>query len=120
MFNDFCHTAEDIGATSKRLEKAALLGAYFAALADEELVLAARYFAGRLFPLRDGRVVNVGGSLLFNAIYSVAGGDENLLRERMVALGDPGDAAREAFEKVKTPSISLTLPDLAAFFDTLT
>jgi DNA ligase-1 len=120
MFNDFCHTAEDIGATSKRLEKAALLRAYFAALSDDELVLAARYFSGRLFPLRDGRVVNVGGALLFNAIWSVAGGDENLLRERMVTLGDPGDAAREAFEKIETPAPELVLPDLAAFFDLLT
>jgi DNA ligase-1 len=46
-FLTFAQTAERIAATTKRLEKAAHLGEYFAALSDADLLLAARYF-GRL------------------------------------------------------------------------
>ena len=35
-----------VAATTKKLEKAALLGAYFHTLSDERLLRAARYFAG--------------------------------------------------------------------------
>src|SRR3712207_8976017 len=48
----FAGVADAVGATTKKLEKAALLGAYFGGLADEDLSLAARYFAGHVFPLR--------------------------------------------------------------------
>ncbi|HEY1404039.1 MAG TPA: hypothetical protein VGB05_07940, partial [Pyrinomonadaceae bacterium] len=40
----FAQTAEAVAATTKKLEKAALLGAYFHTLDDADLVRAARYF----------------------------------------------------------------------------
>ena len=46
----FAGVADAVGATTKKLEKAALLGAYFEGLGDEDLSLAARYFAGHVFP----------------------------------------------------------------------
>ncbi|MDF2440342.1 MAG: ligase 1, partial [Abditibacteriota bacterium] len=97
LFIEFARTAEAIGATTKRLEKAATLQKYFKGLGDEDLVLAARYFGGMLFPLRDSRVANVGGAALLAAIVSVTGEEENRFRERLVALGDFGDAAFEAW-----------------------
>lgn len=92
LFLDFAQTAERIAATSKRLEKAALLGTYFSALSDENLSRAAQYFAGYLFSLRDQRVVNVGGSMLLAACLAVTGSDEDSLRKRLVETGDFGDA----------------------------
>src|SRR2546423_1609411 len=93
----FAETAEQVGATTKRLEKAAILAGYFSLLPDEALNLAARYFAGYAFPLRDQRRTNVGGAALFGAILKVSGADETRARERLVALGDMGDLAGEMF-----------------------
>lgn len=114
-FAHFAETAERVGATTKRLEKAAILGVYFGTLQDADLVHAVRWFAGYVFSLRDQRTTNVGGAALFTAIQAVSGSDATHLRERLVVLGDPGDTAREAFEAaptekdiVQTPTQTLT------------
>jgi DNA ligase-1 len=117
----FAETAEQVGATTKRLEKAAVLGRYFGSLSDEDLRHAARYFAGYTFPLRDQRTTNVGGAALLAAIMVVSSADETTVRERLVALGDAGDVAREVFaaspQAALTPT--LTLAQIAAFLETL-
>lgn len=92
-FLHFAQTADKIGATTKRLEKSALLGTYFSGLDDTDLVFAARFFGGYIFPLRDQRVINVGGALLTQAIQAVTQADEDKLRRRLVETGDHGDAA---------------------------
>lgn len=98
LFLDFCRCAEEVGKVSSRLEKARLLGEYFALLPDADLKRAALYLGGYRFPLREGRTVNVGGALLFSAIHAVSGADETWLRQRLVATGDAGDLAFEAWE----------------------
>ena len=97
----FAVVADAVGATTKKLEKAALLGAYFAGLADEDLSLAARYFAGHVFPLNDARTTNVGGGMLRDAISEATGLEVENLRPRYVRLGDSGDVAFEAFAETK-------------------
>ena len=89
----FAEVADALGATTKKLEKAALLGAYFAELADEDLSTAARYFAGHAFPLYDARTTNVGGGMLRETIAEVTGLEVENLRPRYVRLGDSGDVA---------------------------
>ena len=100
----FAEVADAVGATTKKLEKAALLGAYFGGLADEDLSLAARYFAGHVFPLYDARTTNVGGGMLRDAISEVTGLEVENLRPRYVRLGDSGDVAFEAFAETKGAS----------------
>ena len=110
-FRAFAEAAEVVGATTRRLEKADRLAAYFATLADDDLRRAARYFAGRAFPLHDQRTVNVGPAALRRAIAEVAGADEDVVRQRLVALGDVGDVAGELF--AEKPGEGLTLADVA-------
>ena len=98
---EFARVADSVGATTKKLEKAALLGAYFAELSDEDLALAARYFAGHVFPLYDARTTNVGGGMLRDAISEVTGLEVENLRPRYVRLGDSGDVAHETFTETK-------------------
>src|SRR5215207_5230770 len=100
----FASVADSVGATTKKLEKAALLGAYFGGLADEDLALAARYFAGHVFPLYDARTTNVGGGMLRDAVSEVTGLEVENLRPRYVRLGDSGDVAFEAFAETKGAS----------------
>src|SRR5919107_92389 len=97
----FAEAADSVGATTKKLEKAALLGAYFETLEDADLALAARYFAGHVFPLYDARTTNVGGGMLRDAISEVTGLEVENLRPRYVRLGDSGDVAYEAFAETK-------------------
>jgi DNA ligase-1 len=94
---DFVSVAENVGATTKRLTKASLLGSYFTSLSDNDLVLAARYFSGYIFPLRDQRTINIGGAALLTAIAAVSEQEKSALKERLVQLGDPGDVTEEAF-----------------------
>ena len=94
----FCQTAEAIGATQSRLEKAAILGDYFRDLSDDDLRRAALYFGGTPFPLRENRVVNIGGAALSSVTQSVSGADADWLAERLVKTGDAGETAFEAWE----------------------
>lgn len=97
----FAVVADAVGATTKKLEKAALLGAYFGSLGDEDLALAARYFAGHVFPLYDARTTNVGGGMLRDVMSEVTGLEVENLRPRYVRLGDSGDVAFETFAETK-------------------
>ncbi|HEV7376944.1 MAG TPA: ATP-dependent DNA ligase [Pyrinomonadaceae bacterium] len=111
LLADFARTAEMVAATTKKLEKAALLGAYLRELDDADLTRAARYFAGHQFAMNDARTTNVGTSALREALSeATALGVENL-RPRYVRLGDSGEVAYEAILEVKgnelVPGITL-------------
>src|SRR5713101_9061877 len=106
----FAKIAEAVAATSKKLEKAALLGEYFERLSDEDLARAARYFAGQRFALKDARTTNVGGSILAEALSAATGLSLENLSPRYVRLGDAGDVAFEAVAergRVNAPSLTL-------------
>ncbi len=94
-FARFASVAEQVRATTKRTEKAVLLGSYFTSLSDKDLLLAARYFAGYTFPLRDQRKINIGGAALLKAIAAVTGAEVTTLQATLVKLGDLGDVAAE-------------------------
>jgi DNA ligase 1 len=107
----FAEVAESIGATSKKLEKAALLGNYLQGLSDSDLARAARYFAGHQFAMSDSRTTNVGGSIIAGALSEATGFSLEELAPRYVRLGDAGDVAcevvKEARRGFRPPSISL-------------
>ncbi|MFH3579235.1 hypothetical protein WAH98_19930, partial [Acinetobacter baumannii] len=85
-FNGFAQAAEAIAATSRKLEKAALLGDYLRSLADQDLARAVRYFAGQQFALSDARTTNVGTALLREALSEATGMEIEALRPRYVRL----------------------------------
>lgn len=106
----FAECAEDVAATTKKLEKAAILGAYLEMLSDPDLVRAARYFAGHQFALADARTTNVGGSIISAALSEATGFSPEDLYPRYVRLGDPGDLAAEIVKETarnSPPSITL-------------
>ena len=106
----FARTAEAVAATTRKLEKAALLGEYFAQLDDEDLARAARYFAGQQFALSDARTTNVGGSIISEALCASTGVELDSLGPRYARWGDGGDVAFEVFSEAKPgnqPSLTL-------------
>src|SRR5687767_6164751 len=106
----FAECAEAVAATTKKLEKAAILGAYLQSLSDANLTRAARYFAGHQFALADARTTNVGGSIISAALSEATGFSPEDLYPRWVRLGDPGDLAAEIIKEAKRthqPTITL-------------
>lgn len=106
----FAECAEAVAATTKKLEKAAILGAYLQTLSDPDLTRAARYFAGHQFALADARTTNVGGSIISAALSEATGFSPEDLYPRWVRLGDPGDVAAEIVKEARksfTPTITL-------------
>ncbi len=93
--------AEAISDTSKKLEKASLLGNYLAELTDHDLARAARYFAGHQFALSDSRTTNVGGRIISDALCQATGFSIEELMPRYVRLGDAGEAAYEAIKEAR-------------------
>lgn len=120
-FVRFAEVAEAVSRTTKRLEKASMLADYFSSLSDSDLLLAARYLAGYAFPLRDQRTTNVGGAALVAAILTASQCDQNWFGQRLVALGDLGEVAEEAFAQsgntARAPTLTLT--EIGSFFETL-
>ena len=84
---NFARTAGAVAATTKKLEKAALLGAYFEQLGDDDLARAARYFAGQQFALSDARTTNVGGRILSDAMVLATGHKSGESGSALRALG---------------------------------
>ena len=115
-FAAFADALADIAETSGRNDKADRLGVLLAALDDDDLRRAARWAAGRVFPLSDQRTVNVGFSVLRRATAAATGADEDDLRAALVRLGDPGDVAAEAIGSEDRAS-TLTIDEAEAFFE---
>ena len=106
----FAECAEAIAATTKKLEKAAILGRYLERLSDADLTRASRYFAGHQFASTDARTTNVGGSIISAALSEATGFSPENLYPRYVRLGDPGELAAEIVKEAKRlsqPTITL-------------
>ena len=106
----FAECAEAVAATTKKLEKAAIVGTYLETLSDPDLTRAARYFAGHQFALTDSRTTNVGGSIISAALSDATGFSSEDLYPRYVRLGDPGELAAEIIKetnRVFQPTITL-------------
>jgi DNA ligase 1 len=106
----FAECAEAVAATTKKLEKAAILGDYLKTLTDADLTRAARYFAGQQFALNDARTTNVGGSIISTALSEATGFSPEDLYPRYVRLGDPGELAEEIVKEARrtfNPTITL-------------
>jgi DNA ligase-1 len=88
-------TGDAIAATSSKLAKVRLLADHLLGLEPQSLLLATRYFAGRVFAPGDPRTLNVGGAALTKALRAVAGVDDAGMRAAYRRHGDAGDAAAE-------------------------
>jgi DNA ligase-1 len=116
----FAECAEAVAATTKKLEKAAILGDYLKTLSDPDLTRAARYFAGHQFALNDARTTNVGGSIISAALSEATGFSGEDLYPRYVRLGDPGELAEEVVKEArKTFDPTITLAETESLISRL-
>ena len=118
-FADWVSTADAVRRTTKKLEKLAVLGAYFAALDDADLAVAARLFAGAPFPRTDERVLSIGWSALVDAVLERAGASGDAIGASYQKHADLGDVAADLVAAHGHPERppELALGDVAEAFD---
>jgi len=110
FLHQLAEVAEKVSATTRKLEKAALVGDYLTNLDDADLGRAARYFAGHQFASNDARTTNVGGSIITAALSEATGLSNDELYPIYVRLGDAGETAHEAVTRARRyhePTITL-------------
>lgn len=119
LFSEFAQVCEQVGATTKKLQKAALLKAFFDQLDDSDLLVAARFFAGTPFALIDQRVLSVGGAVIRDAVLQLTGVDRERFGHLVVATGEIGRAAQELLPGHVATMATLTLADVLACYEAL-
>lgn len=117
-FSELADVAERVGATTKRLEKLAVVAPWLAAIEDDlDLARAARFLSAHPFPRHDMRTTQVGGSILHGALEAISGADPDAMHDRYVKLGDTGSLAEELL--AGRPARGVTLGEVEAWLDTL-
>jgi DNA ligase-1 len=114
----FARTCDAIAATTKKLEKTALVAAYFRSSLQSsplsEAAIAAIFLSGRPFPAYEEATLQVGGALLWRVIGELSGKSEHELTEIYRRRGDAGSVAAEALPG--RPESGLTLTDVQRAF----
>jgi len=113
----FTEVAQSIAATTKKLEKERLLGAYLLTLDDGSLERAVVYLTGSPFPRKDERVTGVGWATIFDAVIGATGADAEEAGRAVSAAGDLGDGISAFFPEARDHDV--TLLQLAETFDRL-
>lgn len=104
-FLEFARVNAALAATTKKLEKRALIAAYLQGLAVEDAARSALYFAGMPFAETDRRKLNAGGSLLTKALQKVAAVTPAALTSAYRRHGDLGDAAADLLAGSHRPGL---------------
>jgi len=95
LFLHFAELNDALAATTKKLEKRALIANYLRSLPVENAGRAALWLSGTPFPETDARDLNVGGSLLSKAVAQLSAAPEQTLGAAYRRHGDLGAAAAD-------------------------
>ena len=93
----FAEACERIAATSKKLEKIAIVAEYLQSSALEEAGVAAVFLSGRPFAVWEEATLQVGGALLWRVVRELSGASEDDLTASYRRRGDLGAVAEEVF-----------------------
>jgi len=88
-------TSEAIAATTKKLQKTAIVADYFRSRTPDEAAVSAVFLSGRAFPAWKETTLQVGGSLLWHVVAELSGKDEGALTAAYRKYGDLGSVAGE-------------------------
>jgi DNA ligase-1 len=115
---EFARMNDAAAATTKKLQKYAILAEYFRSLEDDDLRLAVRFVAGRTFAGTDERVIAVGGAIVSDVVLDLLKVDPQVYSQAVVSSGEIGEALAKLWEPL-TSSSQLTLHDLCHSFEDL-
>jgi DNA ligase 1 len=97
---ELAQASERIAATTKKLEKVAIVAGYFQSVPVDEAAAAAVFLSGRPFPMWEETTLQVGGALLRRAVQELSGKTEAELSEVYRGLGDLGAVAGEVLPEL--------------------
>jgi len=89
----FAETADRIAATTRKLEKTAILADYLKSIPVEDAAVTAVFFSGRPFPVWEETTLQVGGTMLWRIVAELSGRTEHELTAAYRKLGDLGAVA---------------------------
>jgi DNA ligase-1 len=89
----FAEISERIAATTKKLEKTAILAEYLKSVPVDEATVAAVLFSGRPFPVWEEATLQVGGTLLWRIVEDLSGKGDAELTATYREYGDLGAVA---------------------------
>jgi DNA ligase 1 len=115
-FLQFAELCEALAATTKKLEKRALIANAMRSLCLHDAALTALYLAGTPFAETDRRVLNIGGSLVSRALAEISQASPEVMHTVYRRHGDFGTAARDLLESHKPSGTPLTLEDIEQAF----
>src|SRR5580704_10480468 len=95
----FAEAAERILATTKKLEKVAIVADYLISRPRGEAAVAAVFLSGRPFPAWEETTLQVGGRLLWRVVEELSGKSPEELTAAYRKHGDLGAAAAEVLSK---------------------
>jgi DNA ligase 1 len=91
----FAETAEAIAATTRKLQKTALVAEYLKSLTADEAAVSAIFLSGRPFPAWEETTLQFGGKLLWRVVAELSGQAESALTASYRKHGDLGAVAGE-------------------------
>ena len=106
----FARTCDAVAATTKKLEKTALVADYLRTTLLSEAAAAVIFLSGRPFPASEEATLQVGGALLWRVISELSGKSEAELTEIYRRHGDAGSVAAEAL--IRKPESGVLLVEL--------
>src|SRR5579872_7031031 len=111
-FLPFAELCDALAATTKKLEKRALIASYLQSLPVDDAGRAALWLSGTPFPETDPRVLNIGGALLQKAVLQLAATNAHALSAAYRRHGDIGAAAADLLYGHAPAAATLTLADV--------
>jgi DNA ligase 1 len=103
----FSQTCEAITATTKKLQKTAIVAEYLKSRPLDEAALSAVFLSGRPFPAWEETTLQVGGSSLWRVVAELAGKDESELSAAYRRHGDLGAVAGEVLPQKTGQGLSV-------------
>jgi len=103
----FATTCEAIAATTKKLQKTALVAEYFKSHTADEAAVSAVFLSGRPFPAWEEATLQVGGRSLWEIVAELAGKAEAELTAAYRRLGDLGAVAGELLPQRSGQGVSV-------------
>jgi DNA ligase 1 len=103
----FAETCEAIGATTKKLQKTAIVADYLCSVSVEEAAISVVFLSGRAFPAWEETTLQVGPSLLWRLVAEISGYDENAITAAYRRYGDLGAVAGEILQKRSGQGLSV-------------
>lgn len=113
----FAQTCEAIAATTKKLEKTAIVADYLRLLPPSDAAIATVFLSGGPFPAYKQTTLQVGGATLWRTIAELSGKSEQELTASYRRHGDGGSVAAEVLPE--KPESALALADVREAFDTI-